>query len=115
MNAPTVEELTLLHSHLCQALGETKRIEILYALYERPRHVSALAEDLGYPQPTISRHLKVLKQCTLVSAERDGASVIYQITDERIIEILNDMRNLLRDVIERQNRVLASEPANMEA
>ena len=101
-----MEELNLLHSTICQALGEPKRIQILYALYDQPRHVTALAEDLDTPQSTISRHLAILRQRSLVTAERDGLSVTYRLADDTIIQVLDTMRGLLRSILERQSNAL---------
>ena len=106
MNVPTHQELNLLHSNVCQALGDPKRILILYELNERPRNVSELASDLDIPQPTISRHLRVLRQRALVRPEREGASVYYHLTDPRMIEILNQMRLVLRGSLARQSSFL---------
>ena len=107
MNSPTIEELNLLHANICQALGDPKRILILYALYDQPRHVTALANDLGMPQPTVSRHLRVLRERHLVQTERQGTAVIYEIADERMIDVLDTMRRVLRDVLDEQSGVLA--------
>jgi DNA-binding transcriptional ArsR family regulator len=101
-----LEELQLLHRNICQALGDPKRIQILYALHEQPSNVSALAELLDTPQPTISRHLAVLRQRSLVATERDGTSVIYSVPDRRIIDVLDIMRQLLRDMLDRQSSAL---------
>ena len=106
MSQPKLAELRLLHSHICQALGDPKRIQILYALHAQPRHVTALAEELAMPQPTVSRHLRVLRQRALVSTERDGAAVIYSLADQRIIDVLNTMRHVLRDVLAEQSGLL---------
>ena len=106
-SSPTISELDLLHANICQALGDPKRILILYALHEKPRHVTALADDLGMPQPTVSRHLRVLRQRSLVTTERDGPAVVYQLADPRMIEILNVMRQVLRDALARQSSVLS--------
>jgi len=106
MNSPSLDELTLLHANICQALGDPKRILILFALSEQPHHVTALAEELGMPQPTVSRHLGVLRDRGLVQTERNGTAVIYSLTDARIIEVLNTMRQILRDVLEQQSGVL---------
>lgn len=106
MDEPTLDELALLHANVCQALGDPKRILILYALHERPRHVSMLADDLDMPQPTVSRHLKILRQRALVSAERDGPAVVYYLAEPRIIDILNSMRQVLRNALARQTDVL---------
>lgn len=112
MDTPSLDELNLLHATVCQALGDPKRLLILYALHERPRHVSALADDLGMPQPTVSRHLQTLRDRRLVTAERDGVTVVYRLADPRVIAVLDDMRLILRDSLARQNHVLA--PAIME-
>ena len=106
MNGPTLEELDLLHANICQALGDPKRILILYALHEQPRHVSALADDLGMPQPTVSRHLRVLRERNLVSTERNGTAVLYTIKDNRIISVLDTMRGILRDSLAQQSDIL---------
>jgi DNA-binding transcriptional ArsR family regulator len=110
MNIPTLEELTLLHASICQALGDPKRIQILYALDENPLHVTALAELLDTPQPTISRHLRILRQRGLVAPQRDGAAVIYHLAEPRLIAILNSMRQVLRDSLAKQSSLLAEYP-----
>ncbi|NKQ35978.1 MAG: winged helix-turn-helix transcriptional regulator [Chloroflexi bacterium] len=107
MEIPKLDELNLLHTQICQALGDPKRIQILYALNEQPLHVTALADALTTPQPTISRHLRVLRQRALVTSRREGATVVYELADYRIIEILNMMRHILRDSLARQSNILA--------
>jgi ArsR family transcriptional regulator, zinc-responsive transcriptional repressor len=106
MSIPGTDELQLLHEQICQAVGDVKRIQILYALHEQPRHVSALAELLEMPQPTVSRHLTVLRERALVIAERQGPAVVYRLADPRLIDVLNLMRQLLRDTLERRATAL---------
>jgi ArsR family transcriptional regulator len=100
-------ELQLLHNRVCRAIGDPKRLMILYALAEGPRYVVELAEELDYPQPTVSRHLNALFQGGLVIKERQGQSVYYSLSDERIIQALDLMRGLLRDRTEAQARLAA--------
>jgi DNA-binding transcriptional ArsR family regulator len=106
MPIPPIEEINLLHQNVCQAVGDPKRIQILYALYEQPRNVTALAEALHTPQPTISRHLTILRERCLVVAEREGTAVTYHLADARIIQVMDTMRQLLRDLFERQSRMM---------
>jgi ArsR family transcriptional regulator len=108
MPVPPLEELKIMHSSLCQAVGDPKRIQILYALDDEPQHVTALAELLQTPQPTISRHLAILRQCHLVEAKRNGQVVVYQLTHPKIIEVLNMMRQILRDSLEHQSDSLGT-------
>ena len=96
------QEVNLLHAHVCQALADPKRILILYALAEKPRYVSELADYLDLPQPTVSRHLKVLRDRSLVNTSRNGATVHYSLTDKRVVEALDLLRALLADTLTQQ-------------
>ena len=96
------QEVNLLHAHVCQALADPKRILILYALAEKPRYVSELAERLDIPQPTVSRHLKVLRDRSLVTTERNGAAVYYSLTDDRVVDALDLLRSVLANVLAQQ-------------
>ena len=107
MGCPPIDELNLLHSNICQALGDPKRILILYALHEQPRHVTALADALQIPQPTVSRHLRVLRQRSLVTTRRDGPAVIYEVADTQMIEVLDAMRQIMRRALTRQADLLS--------
>ncbi len=95
-------EVSLLHANLCQALADPTRILILYALAASPRRVTGLAELLDVPQPTVSRHLKVLRDRRLVSTARDGASVLYTLADARVIDALDTLRAVLMSALSQQ-------------
>ncbi|MGB9870745.1 MAG: ArsR/SmtB family transcription factor [Anaerolineae bacterium] len=90
-------EITLLHAQVCQGLADPKRILLLYALAEGPRRVTDLAETLELPQPTVSHHLKILRERGLVTAEQEGTAVYYALADERVIQALDLLREVLRD------------------
>lgn len=107
MPIPTLDELYILHRNICYAIADPKRLQILYALDEAPRHVGALAEALAMPQPTVSRHLGILRERDLVVGERDGSMVVYRLGDERIIGVLAIMRSILTDLLEQQANKLS--------
>jgi DNA-binding transcriptional ArsR family regulator len=94
------QEITNLHADLCSALADPTRLLLLYALSDQPRNVSDLTQELKVPQPTVSRHLKVLREGGLVKATRQGASVQYELTDHRVIDALDILRSVLRDRIQ---------------
>ena len=62
--------------------------------------VNEISETLSAPQSTISRHLKVLRVRSLVSTERHGTAILYSLKDKRIIDVLNQMRSILKDQIQ---------------
>jgi len=96
------EDVAELHAQLCSGLADPNRILLLYALAEHPHTVSDLASALELPQPTVSRHLKILRERGMVSAQREGQSVEYALADRRIIQALDLLRAVLADVLESQ-------------
>jgi ArsR family transcriptional regulator len=102
INSELEHEVHLLHSRMCEGLADPTRILLLYALAESPRNVGELAEMLHTPQPTVSRHLKVLREREMVRAERTGPAVRYSLTDPRIIEALDILRAVLASRLKSQ-------------
>ena len=93
------QEITALHADICSALADPTRILILYALSEQALCVNELVQELEVSQPAASRHLKVLRERGLVTADRQGSNVVYSLTDRRLIDALDILRTVLRDRI----------------
>ena len=109
MVSPTLtEEVTALHAGICSGLADTRRILMLYALSDKPRNVSELAEELGISQPTASRHLNLLRERGLVTARREGQSVVNTLADERIIQALDLLREVLASNLQSQAALVES-------
>lgn len=96
------EEITQLHAQVCSGLADSNRILILYTLDDKTYNVSDLAVAVGLPQPTTSRHLKILRDRGMVSAQRDGQSVYYTLADKRITQALDLLRSFLGDKLRTQ-------------
>jgi ArsR family transcriptional regulator len=96
------QEVNLLHAQVCQGLADPKRILLLYALADGPRRVTDLAEALDLPQPTVSHHLKILRERGLVLSEREGTAVYYSLADRRVIQALDLLREMLADLLSQQ-------------
>ena len=97
MQQPQESEIQLLHAQICQALADPTRILLLYQLAEGRKSVGELAAALGLNQPSVSRHLKVLRERGMANTERLGATVMYSLADPRVIEALDLMRSVLAD------------------
>jgi len=95
-----------MEAELCSAFSDSTRILILYALEAGPRNVGELAGELNSPQPTVSRHLKVLRERGLVLSERQGTTVFYRLADRRLLQALDLLRAVMRDrLVHRANLV----------
>lgn len=102
MNKQLFEELIMLHNRVCLAIGDPKRLMILYILNGHPHNVKELTALLDMPQPTVSRHLTVLRERSIAKAQRDGTTVRYSLADPRIIQALDLLREVLQDITHRQ-------------
>ena len=108
INPDLEHEVHQLHSRMCEGLADPTRILILYALAETPRNVGELAEALHAPQPTVSRHLKVLRERGMVNAERVGPAVRYSLADTRLIDALDLLRAVLASQLRSQAALAAT-------
>lgn len=98
MITPTLQqEITQLEANFCAALSDPNRLLILYALNENPLNVTELTNELGMSQPTMSRHLKVLRERGLVQTVRTGTVITYHLSDPRLIQALDLLRNVMRE------------------
>jgi len=92
-------EVSQLEANLCYAFTEPIRIRILYALHEKPHNVTELTQRFDVTQPTVSRHLKVLRDLSMVKTTKQGTTVTYELSDCRFIDALDILRGALRDSI----------------
>ena len=99
MNSDLENEVLQLHAEICAGLADPSRIMILYELSSGPCNVTELCTTLNMPQPMTSRHLKVLRERGMVTAERQGTVIQYSLADRRLIEALDLLRAALRDIL----------------
>jgi DNA-binding transcriptional ArsR family regulator len=66
------------------AVAEPRRREILEFLATRERSVGEIVMRLGFEQPSVSKHLRVLLEVKLVEVRRDGRRMLYRANAEAI-------------------------------
>ena len=64
------------------AIAEPRRREILDYLAAEERAVGDIAAELELGQPSVSKHLQVLRNVGLVDLRRDGRRVLYRTNAE---------------------------------
>ena len=62
-----------------KALADPTRREILRVLRTGPKSSGQIAEHFSSAWPTISRHLAVLRGAELVTTERNGMNILYEL------------------------------------
>jgi DNA-binding transcriptional ArsR family regulator len=69
-------------------LAEPTRRRILDQLLDRPRTVGDLVAVLNVSQPSVSKHLRVLRDAGVVEASKDAQRRIYELRPEALAEVL---------------------------
>jgi len=59
-------------------LADKTRVRILKELQAEKLNVTSITEDMGVSQPTVSHHLKILKERGFVVSERKGRETFYR-------------------------------------
>lgn len=73
------------------ALADPTRRRILLVLLESAAYPADLADALGTGRTNISNHLACLRGCGLVSTERQGRQVRYELSSPRLANALTDL------------------------
>jgi len=110
MNSVLETEVTQLHAEICAGLADPTRIMILYTLSEGPRNVTDLCNELGLPQPLVSRHLKVLRERGMVKTKRKGTVITYSLGDKRLVQALDLLRAAMRDMMAKRAKLVDAIP-----
>jgi DNA-binding transcriptional ArsR family regulator len=66
------------------AVAEPRRRDILSLLVAQERPVGDIVTTLGLPQPSVSKHLRVLLEVGLVEVRREGRHMLYRTNPQAI-------------------------------
>ncbi len=83
-------------SEILKVLGHPIRLKIVAGLMSQSCNVKKIWECLGLPQATVSQHLALLKNKSIISGRREGVEVFYQVTSpeaRRIVGAIFDQGN----------------------
>ncbi len=78
-----------------KALGHPVRLGIASSLAEQPETCACdFAEVFGVSQPTVSEHLRVLREAGLVVTERRGTQICYSLDPAAVDELARTLSAL---------------------
>jgi DNA-binding transcriptional ArsR family regulator len=87
-----------LTAKLFRGFSDPSRLSILEALRNGPLTVSEIVQETGLSQSNVSNHLACLRDCGLVVSEQNWRYVTYQLSDDRVGDLLELAESLLADV-----------------
>ena len=73
------------------ALANPTRRALLGLLLERPRPVRELAGHFDMRRPSVSEHIKVLRDAGLVQVRVDGNQRLYRVDADRLAEVRHQL------------------------
>jgi DNA-binding transcriptional ArsR family regulator len=93
-------QLYKLHASICHTLANPKRLEIIDKLRARELSVTELAGALEISQANLSQHLAIMRQNGIVTTRREGLNIFYQLSNPKIVEACDLMRQVLLEHLE---------------
>ena len=85
-----------------RALSEPMRLKLVMALMSGPRNVGELVEVTAASQANVSRHLHTLTDAGILSREKKGLFVYYQIADTSIFDLCELVCGRLEEFLQGQ-------------
>ena len=100
------ENFYMLHSGLCKVLANPKRLEILDTLRKQEMTVNELINENGMTQANLSQHLAILRAREVVKTHREKNTIIYTISDFKILQAYDLIAEMLQEKASAQNEII---------
>lgn len=82
---------------ILRAISDPTRLNILRLLRLRAMCVCELMAALDIPQPLVSHHLRILKDCGIVDDRKYGKFIFYEIASKTVIKIIEALDDLKKE------------------
>ena len=94
---------------ILKALAHPSRLLIVDVLNDRGELcVCDLVEVVGSDQPTVSKHLGILKQSGIIDHRRDGKNSMYRLARPCVLDFITCIERVMKENLKEQRELLAS-------
>lgn len=100
-----------LHAEICKVFSHAKRLQIVNTLRQGEMTVSELVEKTGISMANLSQHLAMMKSRRILSARREGNSIYYRISNPKMLNAFDTLREVLFEQIEADGSLLSQRRA----
>lgn len=73
---------------LFNALGDETRLKIVLYLKDGERCACELPKAVNRAQPTVSQHLKILREAGVLVSRRDGKKIMYRVCCPEVLKLI---------------------------
>ncbi len=77
-----------------QAIADPKRREIIHLVADNSMHLNAIAQHFKVSRPAISKHIKILKECGLLTIQQEGRERFCTVQLDTLQEVADWMEPL---------------------
>jgi DNA-binding transcriptional ArsR family regulator len=70
-----------------QAIADPTRREIIDLIARQPLNLNAVADQFSISRPAISRHMKILRECGLITIKRQGRERVCEAKLQQLAEV----------------------------
>ena len=102
-----------------KTLAHPARIRVLEVLRDGERSVGELIPEVGIEASHLSQQLAVLRKANVVQSRKNGSTVLYSVSDDRIFQLLELAKAILttslsetRDLLAELESIDFASPAN---
>ncbi|MCF1595513.1 ArsR/SmtB family transcription factor [Streptomyces muensis] len=88
-------------------LGHPVRIRVLELLQDGPKPVRELLGEIEVEPSSLSQQLAVLRRSGIVTATREGATVVYALSGGDVADLMKAARRILTEMLAGRNELLA--------
>ena len=87
-------------------LGHPVRIRVLELLQDGPKAVRDLLAEIEVEASNLSAQLAVLRRSGIVTATREGSTVVYALAGADVADLMKAARRILTELLVDQNELL---------
>lgn len=103
-----MKQIYELHADVCKIFSNAKRLEILSMLKDRELSAGELSEHIGINKANLSQHMSVLRSKGVVLSRREGVNIYYRVSNPKIIQACNLMREVLMEQLQEKGKLVSS-------
>lgn len=100
------ERLYKIHADFCQALANPKRLQIINLLRNGEMSVKEMSSCMVIHKANLSQHLSLMRQKLIVATRREGVNVYYHITNPKIVQACETIREALQEQLRADERLV---------
>lgn len=89
------------HAAMCKVFSHPKRLEILRLLKDKEMSVTEIAKATKMSIGNLSQHLGMMKQRHILESRKEGATVFYRFTNDKIIKAFTLLREALLEQLKK--------------